>query len=296
MEIFQLREFTTLVKTLSFSETSYLLNISDSALSRHIQQLEKEIGEKLFDRTTRSITLTEYGKEFLPYAFKILKDYDDGIEAINNLRDITSGSFKLGAYYSIDEYDISDFVSGFIETNSRYNPILNFGNLEDLENGYMNKQFNVYTSVNNPEVRDFNFLKIGEAHVKAVVSESSKFKDRTTLTLKDLQGVSLFLPGTESPFSKSILREFDKAGINNRVMYHGRFEDSIEFIKRTDRVGLFYFRTDMIPERDGLKIIDLVPEIKFEYGISYRDNLNAGERAFINYMNGVVAEMHKNKR
>ena len=291
MDIFQLKEFTTLVKTLSFSETSYLLNISDSALSRHIQQLEKELGDKLLDRTTRSVTLTEYGREFLPYAFRILKDYEEGITALNNLRDVRSGAFRLGAYYAIDEYNINDYINGFLKSNPKYRPVISFGNLEDLEKGYKNKLFNVYTSVNNPEVRGFNFIKIGEAAVKAVVASGSDFWKTDKLSIYDLNGVPLFLPGLDSPFTKAILSSFQNAGINTRIMIYGRFEDSISFIKNHNSVGLFYFRTDIIPEHDGLKIIDIQPEIKFEYGICYRDVLNEGEKAFVDYMKGKAEEI-----
>lgn len=293
MDIFQLKEFTTLVRTLSFSETAFLLNISDSALSRHIQQLEKEFGGKLFDRTTRSITLTEYGKEFLPYAFKILKDYEDGMNALNKLKDLHSGSFRLGSYYSVDEYDISDFVSGFLESNDKYTPVISFGNLEDLERGYKKHLFNVYTSINNPVMRDFNFLKIGDASVKAVIAADSDYRKLEKLSINELSGVPLFLPGSDSPFTKSILLNFQNAAIDPKVMYYGRFEDSIKFIKKDNSVGLFYFRTDEIPEIEGLKIIDLEQEINYEYGICYRDDLNDGEQAFVDYMKRIAAEIEQ---
>ncbi len=284
MEIFQLKEFTTLVKTHSFSETSYELNISDSALSRHIQLLEKEIGAKLLDRTTRSIALTEYGKEFLPYAFKILKDYDDGMAALSHLKDNDNGSFKLGVYYSMYEYSINDYISGFLEYNSKFSPVISFGNLEDLELSYKNKVFNVYTSVNNPAVKDFNFLKVGNASVKAVVPSKSKLSKKTKLTLEDLSGIPLFLPGVKSPFTKEIMKNFSRAGIKPKIASNGRFEESISLLREGGSVGLFYFRTDIEPEIPGIKILDISPEIIFEYGISFRDNLNSGEQAFIDYM------------
>ena len=290
MDIFQLKEFTTLVRTLSFNETSYLMNISDSALSRHIQQLEIEIGHKLFDRTTRSVALTEYGKEFLPYAFKILKDYEDGMNALSKLKDLHSGSFRLGSYYSIDEYDIGNYVSGFMESNKKYAPIISFGNLEDLETGYKNKLFNVYTSINNPAMREFNFLKIGDVVIKAVIASGAVYSEFKKLSAIELNGVSLFLPGIDSPFTKKILSVFKDAAINPKIMYYGRFEESMEFIRNKNSVGLFYFRTDKLPELEGLKIIDFDPEISYEYGVCYRDILNDGEQAFVDYMKGIAAE------
>lgn len=105
-----------------------------------------------------------------------------------------------------------------------------------------------------------------------------------------MNGVSLFLPGIDSPFTKKILSVFKDAAINPKIMYYGRFEESMEFIRNKNSVGLFYFRTDKLPELEGLKIIDFDPEISYEYGVCYRDILNDGEQAFVDYMKGIAAE------
>ena len=96
MEIMQLKEFTMLVRTLSYSETAFRLNVSTSALSRHIQQLEAELGEKLFVRTTRSIALTKFGTVFLPHAVMMLQEYDDCMAAVDQYKSAQSNSFTQG--------------------------------------------------------------------------------------------------------------------------------------------------------------------------------------------------------
>ncbi len=62
MEIRQLRYFIAVADTLNFSRAAESVYLSQSALSRQIADLEREVGVPLFHRSTRSVTLTEAGK------------------------------------------------------------------------------------------------------------------------------------------------------------------------------------------------------------------------------------------
>ena len=59
-------EFLDLTKTLNYMETAENMNISTSALSKHIMKLEQEVGVSFFDRTTRTVKLNRYGRLFGP--------------------------------------------------------------------------------------------------------------------------------------------------------------------------------------------------------------------------------------
>lgn len=284
MEIMQLKEFTMLVRTLSYSETAFRLNVSTSALSRHIQQLEAELGEKLFVRTTRSIALTKFGTVFLPHAIVMLQAYDDCITAINQYKSTQSSSFTLGTYYSLEEYDILYIVGSFRERNPRYNPVINIGTMDELERGFQNKVFNVYTAIRNPAIKGQQFVKVGNDVIKVVVSQDSELSKKEKICLSDLAGIPLFVPGRETPYFKKISTAFKEAGIVPNYALYGRFEDSIHLIKSNMGVGLFQFIAGDDVIADGLKVIPLDPEIIFEYGLGYRDNLSAGEQAFVQHI------------
>lgn len=65
-------EFVTLTEKKNFLEAAECLFISQSCLSKHIKKLETEIGVELFERTTRTVVLTEFGQMLLPYARKMV--------------------------------------------------------------------------------------------------------------------------------------------------------------------------------------------------------------------------------
>ena len=60
--------FTVLAETCNLSQAARRLGMSAMSVSRHLAQLEKDLGARLFQRTTRAVSLTSEGEEFLPYA------------------------------------------------------------------------------------------------------------------------------------------------------------------------------------------------------------------------------------
>lgn len=64
MDFDYVEEFTMVVKHGNLSEAANELYTTQSALSRHLSQLEKEMGAPLFDRSTNPMTLTRVGEVF----------------------------------------------------------------------------------------------------------------------------------------------------------------------------------------------------------------------------------------
>ena len=76
MNIRSLKHFLTLADDLHFGRASNACNISISALSRHIRQLEEDLGVLLFNRDNRTVVLTPKGKKFQQYARKAIIEWN----------------------------------------------------------------------------------------------------------------------------------------------------------------------------------------------------------------------------
>jgi LysR family positive regulator for ilvC len=70
-----LRVFLSVADTLNYSRSSELLHMSLSAVSRTIQRLEEELGQRLLERDNRSVRLTGPGREFRIYALRTVEDW-----------------------------------------------------------------------------------------------------------------------------------------------------------------------------------------------------------------------------
>lgn len=82
MRIEQLGHFVILAEELNYLAAAERLYISQPSLSKSIQTMERELGVRLFNRRTRSVSLTETGAVFLEYAKNICREYQAAQEQI----------------------------------------------------------------------------------------------------------------------------------------------------------------------------------------------------------------------
>lgn len=76
MELQQLRYFSAVAERLHFTKAAAELNIAQPHLSREIRRLERDLGVKLFDRTTRQVQLTEAGAAFLDHVRSVFLEVE----------------------------------------------------------------------------------------------------------------------------------------------------------------------------------------------------------------------------
>lgn len=94
MELRQLLYFRTIVEHGSFSAASKALHLSQPPLSYAIDQLENELGTRLFNRSVKGVTLTEAGQAFYPHAVDLLTRANSVTREISSLTNKTT--FRLG--------------------------------------------------------------------------------------------------------------------------------------------------------------------------------------------------------
>jgi DNA-binding transcriptional LysR family regulator len=91
----QLRAFVTVAECKGFTAAAAALNLSQSAVSLLIRELESELGLKLLDRTTRSVRVTEAGGELLPVASRVLTDLGHALAGSRELAARKRGRVRL---------------------------------------------------------------------------------------------------------------------------------------------------------------------------------------------------------
>ncbi len=98
----QLRCFIMLTQTLHYTEAARRLYLSQPSLSYAISTLEKELDVELFQKQGRSITMTRYAEELLPFAMTAIRTIDAGLQRIKEMKN--PKNIRLGYIYSIS-YD-----------------------------------------------------------------------------------------------------------------------------------------------------------------------------------------------
>lgn len=99
MDTKQLQLFLHLSDTLHFSQTGEAMHMSASAVSRGIQKIEEEVGQRLLERDNRSVRLTDVGRQFQVYARQSIGQWQSFLQAVN--RDAESLTGELSVFCSV---------------------------------------------------------------------------------------------------------------------------------------------------------------------------------------------------
>jgi LysR family transcriptional regulator, nitrogen assimilation regulatory protein len=96
MELRQLRYFVGVSEAGSLLKASARLHVAQPALGQQIAALEQELGTRLFDRSSRGVTLTDAGRTFLEHAKVVLADVERARGAVRESATVPSGDVAIG--------------------------------------------------------------------------------------------------------------------------------------------------------------------------------------------------------
>ena len=95
-----LRAFITAAELDSFAAAAKVLHLSLPAFSRRISNLEARLGVRLFDRTTRSMELTQVGSRFLRQISTVVDDLDRSVHGLRDVAQLEAGDVTIGCVFS----------------------------------------------------------------------------------------------------------------------------------------------------------------------------------------------------
>ncbi|MEI3220005.1 MAG: LysR family transcriptional regulator [Lachnoclostridium sp.] len=137
MELRHIRYFLTVAEELSFTRAAEKLCIAQPPLSRQIQDLENELGAKLFLRKPHALQLTEEGILFKQYAVQVLNLVQKSTEDIREMKKGLQGTLYLATVEGHAPRLFSQWISGFHKEHPHVQYNLWNGNSDDVINRVM---------------------------------------------------------------------------------------------------------------------------------------------------------------
>jgi len=107
--------FSHVVEAKSFSAAAQRLGIAKSAVSRHITLLEKSVGVRLLNRTTRSLNLTEIGETYYQGCARIVAEAEEVTRRISTLQDQMSGTLRVASPIVLGKRYIAPLLAHFVQ-------------------------------------------------------------------------------------------------------------------------------------------------------------------------------------
>lgn len=219
MELRQLKYFTAVARTLSFSEAARQLYVTQGTLSQQIMQLEDELGSQLFVRTSHSVSLTEPGMVLLPIAKKILQETEQCKLQMNDLRKSLVGQLNIGMTYSFSDL-LTDTVKEFLRAYPGVNLRIYYKTATELYQMLVKGELDLILAF-KPVVPHKDLLSevLFNFDLCVVMKRDHPLSDRSKLSVNDLKGYNMALPGSGLQARKTFekFNNIDTTGLNVRV-------------------------------------------------------------------------------
>lgn len=105
--------FVRVVDYKSFTEASKRLGVPISTVSRKVSELEKDLGVRLLERSTRKLRLTELGQEYYQYCHRGLEEFETGALIINNRQSEVVGTLRISIPPNLADVLVAPIVCTF---------------------------------------------------------------------------------------------------------------------------------------------------------------------------------------
>lgn len=188
VNFYRLDVFRVVARRLSFSRAAEEMHTSQPNISKHVRQLEAELGVSLFDRMGGRVALTDAGRIVFDYAERLFGMVGEMRRALNELEGLERGYLRLGASSTPGVYLLPQVLAGFRRRYPNLEVTLHLGNSQEIVQGILNDQIDLgfvegYESTPGIQVQPF-----GEDELVLIAPADHPLLGKALVTPNDLAG------------------------------------------------------------------------------------------------------------
>lgn len=201
----------------SIRGASESLTISPSALNRHIQTLELDLGIQIFDRLTRGVRLSTEGELFYQFALRQMASFEQLQSQVNDIKGLRTGVVRLGVSADLSLGFIHKQIAQYQSDHPEVSFELKTVTQETLENALSTNQIDMALFYQPRLGRNVQVIHAIEAQVHAALPNGAPIKDKAALMLYELLDHSIVLPPHDTELRIKIDSACEKLGIDFRI-------------------------------------------------------------------------------
>jgi DNA-binding transcriptional LysR family regulator len=231
MELRHLRYFVAAAEEEHFGRAARRLAIVQPAVTRQIQQLEEELGVKLFERIGRGVTLTVAGRILLQDARRTLAESDRALRrahlaATGQLGTLTVGFVEASIYCDIVPNVLAEFRTQVPDVQLELVALRSIDQWSALRQRQINTGFLYYLPSDFPELRT---ELMATEHVMLAVPQDHRLARKSRVTLRDLQNEPFvwFPRAVSPPYHDHVVEACHNAGLRLKVVLEAPTESSL---------------------------------------------------------------------
>jgi DNA-binding transcriptional LysR family regulator len=188
MELRQLEYLVAVADEASFTRAAARMHVAQPGVSAQVRRLERELGHELFDRSGRTVRLTEVGRSVLPHARAALAAVAAARTAVDDLAGLVRGHVAVGMVTACASLDLTDLLASFHRLHPGVQISLSEGSSDELIRGLRDGTVDLaWVGLAGPRPAGIETqVLVDEGHVAAVTAEDP-LAARASMPLTELR-------------------------------------------------------------------------------------------------------------
>jgi molybdate transport repressor ModE-like protein len=213
MNLDQLQTFVVLARCGSFTHAAQELNLSQPAVSRHVQKLEHELGTALLSRRRGDIELSEAGERLRAYAEEVVEGYERLLAVLGKGARPLEGELRISASTIPGEFLVPGLVAAFTARNPSVTPRILICDSAEVAAHLRSRRSDVgFSGVEVPD-RDLHHQEFAADEIVLAVPADHPFASRGSVALTELAGQRFIVRESGSGTHRSFLAALREHGL-----------------------------------------------------------------------------------
>ncbi|MFI5910082.1 LysR family transcriptional regulator [Dactylosporangium sp. NPDC051541] len=270
MELRHLVYFVTVAEERNFTRAAQRLRVVQSGVSAAVRTLERELGARLFERSSQRVTLTDAGAALLPEARATIDAAQAARDAVQEVRGGLRGTLRIGTLISVPFVDLPRLLGRFradhpaVDLRLRAAPTGSAGLAASLADGELDVAF---LSLPGRTPPGLSCRILAEEPIVGVLPVAHRLAERPELTLADLADE----PFVDSPPGYGNRTEVDRgfaaAGLHRRVALEVADIATVRQYVR-EGLGIALIPRFSVPDEPGLRVVPVTTDLRWTFAVA----------------------------
>jgi DNA-binding transcriptional LysR family regulator len=234
MQLQDLNAFVTVAAERSFSKAAKKLHRTQPAISQAIHRLEEELGDRLFDRSSRNGTLTEAGVLLREHAARLLRLAEEAESAVRELQQVRRGRVLIGANEAA-VHSLLPIVQRFAEKHPHAQVEVRRVPSRVIASELLQRTLDFGILTFQPPEKGLQTISLGSDELVMLANPTHPLAGRKRVTIEEVGRDTVIAHNDPSPARERVLRLYERrhAPINIQIAL-----PSLDGIKRAVEMGL----------------------------------------------------------
>lgn len=259
--------FLKAAETLNFSKAARELYLSPQSLNKQILQLEKELGEPLFARTTRQVELTPFGQRMQQAFLPAREEFERAQGVIERYLESRKRTVRIAFFQAISKQEVVAPVTNYLKACEKgLQAELLGGEIDEVIQWLQQGKCDlIITNIHDYEVwEDVEIIPFATSPAKITVSLYHPWMVKEKITLQDLEEMPILLLERKKKLEENSFYRNVKA---KERLYAPNFSS---FLATLEMGGCYAVFPELFESKDrmGLRYLDLPEECLFQFHMS----------------------------